>query len=428
MKDEELLQEAVKRGYLKEDQLAGVKQTAEQVAAKGLSMNLAQILVMKGLLTRQQADSLSNGDKAKGMQFGPYDIGQKLGEGGMGVVYKATKNDNPGQQLALKILHQRALNNEESNLRLKREAEILIKMQHPNIVRGLDFGEINGRFYVAMEFVEGRLIKEIVKEKSALAEKMVLKAALDMSKALEFVQSQGLVHRDIKPDNIMILTDGSAKLMDLGLAKSAGAEAVQLTAPGVAMGTPVYMSTEQVKGERNLDIRTDIYSLGATLFYALTGQKPFEGDKPSEIIARKLDKATPNVKSVRVDVSEGTAALLLTMMAKKREERYQTPQELAEEIQRVINGEMPKRPVPVDVRKRSSKTMKAPAIDSPANDLLPPSPSPVSVPTSLPPAPGKSRPKVLFLVLLLLILGCVGAYFILESKGISVKSLFGLEE
>jgi serine/threonine protein kinase len=245
-----------------------------------------------------------------------------------------------------------------------------------------------------------------------------------MARALEFVQSQGLVHRDIKPDNIMVMNDGGAKLMDLGLAKSAGQEAVQLTAPGIAMGTPVYMSTEQVNGERNLDIRTDIYSLGATLYYALTGQKPFDGEKASDIISRKLDKPTPNVKSVRPDVSEPAGALIFTMMARKRDDRYQTPQELSEEIARVMNGEMPKRPVPPDVKRRSSRTLKAPVVkeelgDSTRAELV------ENKKTTRRHAPKTARWKTLLLVLLVVILACVGAGFILKSKGIDVTSWFG---
>jgi serine/threonine-protein kinase len=187
-----------------------------------------------------------------------------------------------------------------------------------------------------------------------LDEKAALQVGLEMAQALDFMQSQGLVHRDIKPGNIIMGAAGS-KLMDLGLARTAGQDAMQLTAPGTAIGTPIYMSTEQLKGQRDLDIRTDIYSLGATLFYALTGHKPFEGEKPSEIIKKKLEGNVPNVKARRRNLSDEVDVLVMTMMSKNRDERHATPTELAGDVQRVLRGEAPER-LPVSGPRKSSLT------------------------------------------------------------------------
>jgi serine/threonine protein kinase len=424
MKDEDFLNEAVKRGFIKEDQKAGVQKTQQDIAAKGLNIDLAQIMIMKGLITTAQADSIRSGDKPKAMQFGPYEIISKLGEGGMGIVYKAVHQDRRDKPLALKILNQRSLGDQEMNARFKREADILVKMKHPNIMEGYEHGEINGRLYIAMEFLQGKIVSSWIKERGKLEEKAVLKIALDIAHALEFVQSQGLVHRDIKPDNIMILESGAAKLMDLGLAKSAGQEVSPLTAPGMAIGTPIYMSLEHIQGDRELDIRTDIYGLGSTLWHAVTGVKPFDGNNPFEIMKQKIDQPVPDPRNARKDVSANMAMLLMTMMAKDRKDRHETPQELIADIRKVLQGEAPNR--------KPSNAPRRPTVVTPPGAV--PRPVPVQaqpVPPSKPPSrrtqllqTNKSSSSWVTVLLVIIVLGlaAVVGYLLLQKKGVK---LFG---
>jgi serine/threonine-protein kinase len=360
MQDQEFIAEAVKRGFIRQDQVPGLLKTQQEIAAKGLNIELPQIMIMKGLITNAQADAIRSGDRPKTMTFGSYEIVGKIGEGGMGIVYKAFKTDQPDRPVALKILHQRAATDTESNLRFKREANILVQMKHPNIVAGYDFGEINSRLFIAMEYLDGKMLSKVIKERGVLEEKTILKIALDVAHALEFVHSQKLVHRDIKPDNVMICESGVAKLMDLGLAKTTAQEVSPLTAPGMAIGTPVYMSPEHIQGDRDLDIRTDFYGLGATLWHAVTGYKPFEGDNPFEVMRNKLEKPVPDPRIRRKEISTNCAMLLITMMCKDRNGRHATPAELIEDIRKVLMGQPPSR-APSQPVKRATVVREAPA-------------------------------------------------------------------
>jgi serine/threonine-protein kinase len=434
MRDEDFLTEALKRGLIKQDQVDAVKKTQQEITSKGLNIDLPQIMIMKGMLTAAQADAIKSGEKPKGsMAFGAYDIVGKLGEGGMGIVYKAIKNDAPDKPVALKILHPRATADKESVARFKREADILIKMQHPNIMRGYDSGEINGRTYISMELLQGKILTKWIQERGKVEEKFALKIALDIAHALEFIHSLGLVHRDIKPDNLMITDEGVSKLMDLGLAKSAGQEVSPLTAPGMAIGTPMYMSLEHIQGDRDLDIRTDIYGLGATLYHALTGVKPFEGENPFEVMKAKIEKPVPDARNARKEVSANMAALLQVMMAKDRKDRHQTPQELVADIRKVLQGEAPSR--------RPTNAPRRPTVIAPPGTVPQPMPKPQGQPQPISSIPQPVKPPTrrtqmlhpsrqrhtswpfIILIIVVLVLGAVVGFIALKKKGFKFGAL-----
>jgi serine/threonine-protein kinase len=185
-----------------------------------------------------------------------------------------------------------------------------------------------------------------LKSRGPQEESLVIDIGIAIAGALEFMQQQGLVHRDIKPDNIMLCNDGSIKLMDLGLAKATTGEITSLTAPGMAIGTPVYMSPEHIKGARNLDIRTDIYGLGATMYHAITGQKPFEGDNPFQIMYKKTEQPPPNPKGRRKDMSENLATIIQICMAREKEDRYANPKELVADLNLIKQGHAPRKRLP----------------------------------------------------------------------------------
>ncbi len=268
-----------------------------------------------------------------------YEIIAKIGQGGMGAVYKA-KQLSMDRIVAMKILLPSLARDVDFVHRFLREARAAGRLQHPNIVTGIDVGESNGYYYFAMEYVEGRTVSDLLDTSGKLDEKEAFRIASHMASALQQAHQRGLVHRDIKPENIMVTGNGTAKLMDLGLAKSVN-EDVKVTAAGMAVGTPHYVSPEQARGEDDLDIRSDIYSLGATLYHMVTGSVPFDGKSGAVIMTKHLTDALEPPHHRDPDVSAGVSKVIQKMMGKEPEQRYQTPEELAEDINRVMAGKPP---------------------------------------------------------------------------------------
>ena len=289
-----------------------------------------------------------------------YELLQKLGQGAMGAVLKARKRDS-GEIVALKILKPELAADKEYVERFLREAEAVERMSHPNIIRAVQAGRSGEYYYFAMEFIEGQTVSELIKAKGALPERFALMVTRCISSALAHAWEHQIVHRDIKPDNAMITKAGVVKLTDLGLARSAGQDST-LTITGVVMGSPAYISPEQATGEKNLDTRSDIYSLGATLYHMLTGQVPYTGETPLHVMLKHMNDPLPDVRKVIPHVSEATRQLVFKMMSKRPEGRFQTPQEVeraAHAIEEALaRGQKPAIPFAV---KQAEETEKAPA-------------------------------------------------------------------
>src|SRR5438105_7012079 len=211
---------------------------------------------------------------------GRYEINGELGRGAMGVVYKAT-DPTIGRTVALKTmrLDVHGLDAKEMVRRFQNESRAAGVLNHPNIVTIYDAGEHDGIFYIAMEFIEGTTLHELMAEKRVLAADEVIQIARQICCGLDYAHSNGIVHRDIKPANIMITPNGTVKIMDFGIAKAGGG----MTSTGQVLGTPNYMSPEQVKG-KPLDGRSDLFSLGVVLYEMATGEKPFVGQNVTTII------------------------------------------------------------------------------------------------------------------------------------------------
>jgi len=275
-------------------------------------------------------------------EIGGFEILSKLGQGGMGAVYKA-RQISLDRIVALKVLPQNIAKDATFIERFQREARASAKLNHPNIVQGIDVGKdaASGYWYFAMEFVEGPSLRKMLDDQKTIPETRALEITKEVARALEVVAASKMVHRDIKPDNILITSDGSAKLADLGLAKQLN-EDVNLTQSGQAVGTPYYMPPELARGQNSAcDIRTDIYSLGATLFHLVTGKPPFQGDTGAVIMVKHLTEPAPKASKVNPAVSEGCSRLIEKMMQKKPEQRVQTPADLIVQIDRVLRGEAP---------------------------------------------------------------------------------------
>ena len=265
-----------------------------------------------------------------------YEIIGILGKGGMGYVYKA-RQLSLGRIVALKVLSPEAARDETYVHRFMTEARALARLNHENIIAGIDVGEANGYRYFAMEYVEGEPLSKIIEREGALPEKRALKIVMQIARALAHASKNGLVHRDVKPQNIMVGRNDVTKLCDLGLAMTED-ERREARERGQSIGTPHYVSPEQARGEHEVDIRSDIYSLGATLYHAVTGETPFSGTSSMVLMTKHLTEEPIPPRKRRPGLSKPLNDLILKMMAKEKERRYQSPIELLEDMERVLAG------------------------------------------------------------------------------------------
>ncbi len=272
-----------------------------------------------------------------------FEIISKLGEGGMGAVYKA-RQASMDRVVAVKVLPPAAAQDPKYKERFFREARVSAKLNHLNIMSGIDCGEADGFVYFAMEYIEGPTLRQMLKKRGTFAPDEAAQIMRQMADALIYAASRKLIHRDIKPDNIMLTAEGVAKLCDLGLAKQtspqAGTEA-QPVSDGAAVGTPHYISPEQARGHVNLDARCDIYSLGCTFYHLLAGQTPFAGDSSMVIMAKHLAETAPSVCTIDRDIPAAYGQIISKMMGKEPSDRYASGEELAADLDVAMAGGVP---------------------------------------------------------------------------------------
>ena len=274
-----------------------------------------------------------------GSRFGEYEILEELGSGGMGKVYRA-KDVTLERSVALKTLAPDIAQDPAFVQRLLREARAVARLNHPNIVQIYNFGSVNGTWYLAMEFVDGPSLGRRLKSRR-FPEAEAVRIARQVCQALALAHAEGLVHRDIKPDNIMLTSRGDVKLVDLGIAKRLD-EDQSLTQTGHSMGTPHYISPEQIRGQKDIDGRADIYSLGATLYHLVTGHTPFRGDSGAVVMSMHLVEPLPDPRLDEPALSDGFCGVLRKMLAKKREERYADVAHLEVDLFRLHAGQTPR--------------------------------------------------------------------------------------
>lgn len=309
-------------------------------------VQLADQLSALGCVTKYQHRKIQLG-RAADLIFGPYLILERIGEGGMGKVYRAI-HMRLGRMVAIKTIRPNLLTNKVVVSRYKREARAAAALDHPNIVKLFEADDVDGRYYLAMEMVEGmdlsRLTKELGKDKRAIVPAEAAEYIRQAALGLQHAHDKGLVHRDIKPSNLLVSgeraipgTGGLAavKILDMGLVRSLTEEdstQVDLTRDGTVVGTPDYMAPEQAKNSSTVDHRADIYALGCTLFYALRGAPPYsDGTAIDKLIRHQLDPI-PDIRQYRPDVPAGLAAVVRRMMSKKVEERQQSGGEVARDL------------------------------------------------------------------------------------------------
>ena len=346
---------------------ARVRQVYDQVVetrATGQTADLLELLVQQKLLTTGQAQELRAGldvthidttarkpPGANGTapqvarptselnvfdlrQIGNYRILRRLGEGGMSSVFLGYQEGDP-QPVAIKVLPDHLASNQAAIDRFYREAKSGALLNHPNIVRNLSIGQDQAtwKHYLVMEFVDGSSALELMQRHGRLAVGDAVHIILDVARALEHAHSRNIVHRDIKPDNILITQSGVAKLSDLGLAKRTD-EASHLTAARQGFGTPYYMPYEQAMNAKYADGRSDIYALGATLYHLVAGEVPFPGSSHVEIVEKKDQGDFPPARSHNPKVPAALDVILSHMMAREPADRYQTVSELIVDLER----------------------------------------------------------------------------------------------
>ena len=301
---------------------------------------LGELLVHEGVLTDDQVkQALAIQRKMRQSRIiNGYELLSKIGSDLTAAVYKARK-EGIDKIVALRILSPALAKDPAAVDRFYREARAAAMLNHPNVIPGYDAGESNGYHYLVMEYAEGQTVRELIGREKRIPEDRALGIALQVAAALEHAAAHGLMHGDVKPDNIIVTSAGVVKLADLGLTRDPTADG---DSSGPASLTPYYCSPEQARGEpsadgeKHIDTRSDFYSLGATLYHMISGRVPFAGNTAAAVLARQLTEELPPLQQMMADFSEPTAVLIRKLMAKDRTQRPQSPQELIEDIKNAM--------------------------------------------------------------------------------------------
>ena len=265
--------------------------------------------------------------------IGKYKITKLIGEGGMASVYEA-EHEMLGTKVAIKVLNPILSANSQIRERFRNEAKLMASLDHPNITKVIDFDEQPQQLSIVMEYLNGEDLNKKIKSKGALSEKEIVAIFSQSLSAFQYAHEKGIAHRDIKPSNIFVLPDGTVKILDFGIAKLFG-QSNEMTQTGTQMGTPIYMSPEQVKADKTIDHRSDIYSLGVTLYYALNGKPPYDSNTTSQFdIFSKIVYEQLTLG----DIHSRFDAIIRKACAKDRDERYQSCDAFLSEINSESNS------------------------------------------------------------------------------------------
>lgn len=317
--------------------------TRVETVAPGDATELARALVREGKLTPYQAGAVLQG-KARGLLIGEYVVLDKAGQGGMGVVFQA-RHRSSGRVVALKILPPSFARDPDAVRRFRREFEMASRLKHPNLVAGLEANEDRGVHFLALEYITGHDLSRLVARGGPLPVPLALHCTIQVARGLEAAHSQGVVHRDVKPGNVMLDDAGAVRLLDLGLARVIEASSPfaatttgSLTQSGAYLGTVDYLAPEQANNAKRVDARADIYSLGCTLFYLLTGQPPFPESTLLKRLLAHQEQSPPSLRAVRLEVPEALETLYRSMLAKRPDDRPATMSEVLRALEACRDG------------------------------------------------------------------------------------------
>jgi len=340
--DAELGKLLVEQGLAVQEEVDACLALQSKLAGEQGDRSLAGILVEEGVVTQRQIDRVKARFEVtrSGRQIPGYQIIAKIGSGAMATVFKA-RQLSLDRMVAIKVLPRRLSENAEYVERFYKEGKAAASLNHPNIVQAFDVGEAGGYHYFVMEYVEGHTLYDELAGGKVFGEPEALAIVMQIARALNHAHSQGLIHRDVKPKNIMITQNGTAKLADMGLARTAAdVEAAQAEA-GRAFGTPYYISPEQIRGEVDIDFRADIYSLGATMYHLVTGRVPFDAPTPAAVMHKHLKEPLVPPDHINTSLSTGIGEVVEVMMAKDRNRRYSSTSDLLLDLQAIAKGEPP---------------------------------------------------------------------------------------
>jgi serine/threonine-protein kinase len=291
---------------------------------------LGRVLVQRGYLTRYQVSQLAAG-RGRELLLGPYELLDKLGEGGMGQVFKA-RHRLMNRVVALKIIRKERLLDAAAVRRFNQEVQAAAQLSHPNIVTAFDSNQAGHQHYLAMEYVEGTDLARLVRQSGPLPVATACEYVRQAALGLQHAHEKGLVHRDIKPANLLLQQNSdqpTVKILDMGLARLAGERDRALTQSGQLLGTPDYLAPEQALNSRAVDIRADLYSLGGTLFFLLAARPPFQAETLAEVLLKHQMEEPASLRDLRPGVPEGVDAIVRRLLAKKPEDRFQSPADVA---------------------------------------------------------------------------------------------------
>ncbi|MBI3536650.1 MAG: SUMF1/EgtB/PvdO family nonheme iron enzyme, partial [Chloroflexi bacterium] len=305
--------------------------------------------------------------------LGPYRIIAELGRGGMAVVYKGIQ-PALSREVAIKVLPPYFAHDPNFVERFKREAQNAARLKHPNIVVIHDVGEAQGYHFIVMEMLEGATLQQIIQRAGVLSLERAAKILEQIASALDYAHARGFIHRDIKPSNIIVGENDFATLTDFGIAKAI--EGSSFTSTGAAIGTPAYMSPEQALGDKNIDSRTDIYSLGVVAYEMVSGRVPFTGETTPAILHKVIYETPPRLRSINPRVSERVEQTISKAMAKQPAQRFARAAELASAL--TVRSEV-KTPLPEDVTR-----YVPPRVTKPAQPIVVPPPPPMPVQSRTP--------------------------------------------
>jgi serine/threonine protein kinase len=338
IEDKVIIEQLRKGKILEETIINDVYRMYLQLKNAGDTIKLLDVFANRGYLSPIQIQQLFSQNNSKPLQkIGEYEILKKLGVGGMGSVFLAQKNKEAGL-VAIKVLPRSSNQNEKVVSRFNREFRALQQLKHPAIISGIEKGFAGGYHFYVMEFFEGQTLKSFVEKNKPVDFKKAVEIIRGVAVGLQYASNQGMIHRDIKPDNIILTDTGKIKIIDFGLVKMENDSVMNLTRTQTAMGTPYFISCEQAKNAKDADLRSDIYSLGATLFYLITAEYPVKGATAYEVLAALISGQVVKPVEVNPNIPESLNQLILNMMELKMEDRYQDYESLLSDIDLYLKG------------------------------------------------------------------------------------------
>jgi tRNA A-37 threonylcarbamoyl transferase component Bud32 len=332
----------VDQGLATSEEVQQCIEQARSLAAENNQKSLAELLVSNEYITKRQLERLRAQVEAErsGQQIPGYKVLGKLGAGAMASVYKA-RQLSLDRLVAIKVLPRKFSANPQFIERFYAEGKAAALLNHPNIVQAYDVGNTGEYHYFVMEYVDGRTVYDDIVKHKRYSEADAIDIVIQIAEALEHAHARGLIHRDVKPKNIMITREGVAKLADMGLARAISDKEAAEAEAGKAFGTPYYISPEQIRGEKDIGPPADIYSLGATLYHMVTGNVPFDGKSPSAVMHKHLKAELVPPDHVNPKLSAGISEVIEMMMAKNPRDRYQSCRDLLGDLRAVRAGKTP---------------------------------------------------------------------------------------